>query len=1133
MKSKFSNNGKFFPLIAAWIILSILYVGSAKLGLQFAAIHDSVTSIWPPSGISLAAILLGGLRFLPGVTIGAFFANYLLTGVSPVVAFGIAFGNSLEAVFGYLLFRLLIKKTVVFEDAFSIFKFFVIALISSMAASIIGPVSLSVGGFADWANFNQIWWVWWLGDSIGILVITPFILVWYEKPGAASKEHIPETAMVISISLVLGFVIVFISSSFSGTMHLPLAFLSFPFLIWSSIRFGLHGATGTTFLISIIAILITAMGNGPFIRTLPHETFLILASFIGVIAVTTLSLGAMVSKNERAEKELKEFSNKLEEKVLERTEELKKSEESLLRAQEIAHLAFWERDLRTEQTVWSDEIYWITGNSPEELGPSAKDWLSSVYPDDFYVKEQFNWLNSPSKTSNLDFRIIHKDGSIRYVHVKREISYDENGKPLKTFGTCQDVTKQKMVELALRESERALSTLISNLPGHTYRCRNDTDWTMEFISEGVFELTGYRSEDFIHNKNVKFGDIIHPEDQKRVWDEVQNALKENRSFELNYRIINASGEERWVWEQGRMVSTLGESPEMLEGIVHDITERKQAEESIREKVRLIQLLQDISVAANEATTVRDVMVTCLEKVCTHTGWEVGHVYVPNSEGILHPSDMWYISDPPQFKTIREVTQSTTFKPGVGLPGRVFESGKPVWIRDLRKDPNFPRARMVKDLGVDSGFAFPVLEGKQVVSVLEFFTRGITDPDEALLEAIGHLATQLGRVTERKRAEEEKENLRDQLVQMEKLSSLGTFVSGIAHELNNPLTAVLAFSELLLDSDLKDKEDIREVLNTICKEAIRTAGIVNNLLLFSRNSTAEKQLLKVDHDLKFAIKLLEYQFKTDNIFIETDLASDLPQVSGNSNQLQQVFINIMSNAKQSMLQANGKGTLKIRTSFKDQSIFIELKNDGPPIPEEDMTRIFDPFFTTKDVGQGTGLGLSIAYGIISDHNGGLFIENLPDEKGVRFTIELPVEKSEKKYSPIRQDRIEVNNLGIGRKVLVIDDEESILSLLRRILEKEQFQVECVVSGNAALESVQKNSFDLIFCDVKMPGMDGMELYGKMTERFQELSSRFILVTGDINLEIESFCESNGIQYIRKPFRSPQILSLIHNILDSAT
>lgn len=187
----------------------------------------------------------------------------------------------------------------------------------------------------------------------------------------------------------------------------------------------------------------------------------------------------------------------------------------------------------------------------------------------------------------------------------------------------------------------------------------------------------------------------------------------------------------------------------------NITERKQFEKRVR-------MLQESVVAANEATTVKEVMITCLEKVCVYTGWEVGHTYMPNSEEILIPTDMWYFSDPDEFKTFREVTKSTTFAPGIGLPGRVFESGKPAWITDLKKDPNFPRATMVKDLGVNAGFAFPVLEGRKVVAVLEFFTRKATEPDQALLETVGHLATQMGRVTERKRAEEEIRKLNEEL-----------------------------------------------------------------------------------------------------------------------------------------------------------------------------------------------------------------------------------------------------------------------------------------------------------------------------------------------------------------------------------
>jgi PAS domain S-box-containing protein len=186
-----------------------------------------------------------------------------------------------------------------------------------------------------------------------------------------------------------------------------------------------------------------------------------------------------------------------------------------------------------------------------------------------------------------------------------------------------------------------------------------------------------------------------------------------------------------------------------------VSKHQQTEAGLQRQSSFVHLLQRVAIAANEALTVEDAMQTCLDQVCTHTGWPVGHVYVATADGagILAPSPIWSLKDPERFETLRQITERTVLPPGVGLPGRVFARGKPAWIIDVTKDANFPRMRAVEDMGVRAGFGFPVLVGKEVVAVLEFFAAEAAEPDEALLEVMAHIGTQLGRVVERMRAQE--------------------------------------------------------------------------------------------------------------------------------------------------------------------------------------------------------------------------------------------------------------------------------------------------------------------------------------------------------------------------------------------
>ena len=181
---------------------------------------------------------------------------------------------------------------------------------------------------------------------------------------------------------------------------------------------------------------------------------------------------------------------------------------------------------------------------------------------------------------------------------------------------------------------------------------------------------------------------------------------------------------------------------------------QKSQEELHNKTRLLQLLQDVIINADEASTVEEAMQVCLDNICSYSGWPVGHLYLSDFEGRLLPTKIWHLDSPEQFKTFRTITENTPFDSGVGLPGQVLAGRKPTWIKDVTKDSNFPRAKLAKDINVKAGFAFPISEGKKVVAVLEFFSNKIEEPDKHLLETMSVFSTQLGRMTERKKAEKE-------------------------------------------------------------------------------------------------------------------------------------------------------------------------------------------------------------------------------------------------------------------------------------------------------------------------------------------------------------------------------------------
>jgi len=229
-------------------------------------------------------------------------------------------------------------------------------------------------------------------------------------------------------------------------------------------------------------------------------------------------------------------------------------------------------------------------------------------------------------------------------------------------------------------------------------------------------------------------------------------------------------------------------------------------------------------------------------------------------------------------------------------------------------------------------------------------------------------------------------MEQQLILTDRLASVGELASGIAHELNNPLTGVIGFSQLLLDKDIPG--DIKSDLQVIYSEAQRAAQVVKGLLTFARKHTPVRQSVNINTIIERVLKLRAYEQRVNNIRVDTHLAPDLPEVMGDHFQLQQVFLNIIINAEYFMVETHGEGTLTITTKKTGDIIKVSFNDDGPGINQENLSHLFDPFFTTKEVGKGTGLGLSICHGIITEHEGRIYVESELGQ-GVTFIVELPI------------------------------------------------------------------------------------------------------------------------------------------------
>jgi len=414
-------------------------------------------------------------------------------------------------------------------------------------------------------------------------------------------------------------------------------------------------------------------------------------------------------------------------------------------------------------------------------------------------------------------------------------------------------------------------------------------------------------------------------------------------------------------------------------------------------------------------------------------------------------------------------------------------------------------------------AIGILSTIVVLGTLIFVVRGFTRPVELLTEearriAAGDLEGQF--TSERsdeigvlaRTLEDMKLRLRssyDALLQSEKMALMGQIVAGIAHELNNPLTIVIGHSELMMMKGIDDQH--RPALTKIHDGAERASKIVKNLLTFARQRKPERKVSDLNSILSKTVDLRAYELKVSNIELVMDLSPNLPTTLCDPHQLQQVFLNLIVNAEQAIIEDN-----------------------GPGIPAENLRRVFEPFFTTKTVGKGTGLGLAICQGIVAEHGGRMTVESTVGS-GAMFTLELPVvNRSAEQAPPVGAQP--VIKTPRPRKVLVVDDEGHMRDLFCEILRNDGHEVVTAGNGHEGLLLAQTQPFDLLITDIKMPDMDGPVLHETLKKLQSPLAAHVLFVSGDLmNPSTLRFVEGSGCPYIAKPFEVSVVRDAIRRIL----
>ncbi len=642
-------------------------------------------------------------------------------------------------------------------------------------------------------------------------------------------------------------------------------------------------------------------------------------------------------------------------------------------------------------------------------------------------------------------------------------------------------------------------------------------------NEAFVRMLGYDSKEDVLKLDVAHSIYVDMEDRHKFLSEISR-----QGFVRNFEILLRCKDGRKIHVIESSFATRAPSGkiERYQGVVLDVTEMKRAEDEIRRRNRELYVLNNIAVTFNQSFDLDEILQLIMLQMVELFATDTAAVYLFEEETNTLTKKSSYGHRSSWSPESERITLPAEFIATVKA-----DHAEIIDHEHLSRLPEvLHRAVALEDL---RSWLWVVLWRKEkilgVLATSSRVPREFTRSEQGVMIAVGRqLATTIEKVqlyNETRQAYEDLRRTQEQLLQSEKMSAVGQLISGVAHELNNPLTAILGYTQLLESETLEPR--VEEFVQKLRKQAQRTQRIVQNLLSFARQHKPKRVHVDLRSVLEDTIALRDYDLKVNNIAVEREFDPVLPSVVADPHQLEQVYLNIINNAADAMMDGGRGGRLRVSIFTENGSVVTSFHDSGPGI--YDTKHVFDPFYTTKGVGKGTGLGLSICYGIVKEHGGEISAQN-HSSGGALLQVRLPVAVGEKPVT--ERDRIVARRESrLEGSVLLVDDEEAVLDFEREVLSAAGLNVVTVTSGAEAVDYLKQEDFDVLLLDSKVPGSWSSEdVFHWMEQHRPELVPRTVLVLSNVSDPgVRAFVDATKIFCLVKPFEVSDLLAVARRVL----